>query len=115
MQNQVEIRVPYLDPRITGLKPNSFYNKIELRVLARKYVPMDIIEREKTGFGCMEEQLILLHQDQIPEIIAQIEQSDLFGGECYQLFLKKKRTEVESRRLWNLLIWEFWMIQKIKD
>jgi asparagine synthase (glutamine-hydrolysing) len=115
MQNQVEIRVPYLDPRITGLKPNSFYNKIELRVLARKYVPMDIIEREKTGFGCMEEQLILLHQDQIPEIIAQIEQSELFGGECYQLFLKRKRTEIESRRLWNLLIWEYWMIQQFMD
>ncbi len=111
MQNQVEIRVPYLDPRITGAKPNSFLNKIVLRVLAEKYVPFDIIERKKTGFGCMEEQLIELHQNQIPEMIAQIEQSELFGGECYELFLKKKRTEIESRRLWNLLIWEYWMIQ----
>ena len=111
MQNQVEIRVPYLDPRITGTKPNSFANKIVLRVMARKFVPMDIIERDKTGFGCMEEQLIHLHENQIPELIAQIEQTELFGGECYQLFLKKNRTEIESRRLWNLLIWEYWMIQ----
>jgi len=115
MQNQVEIRVPYLDPRITGTKPNSFANKIVLRVMARKFVPMDIIEREKTGFGCMEEQLIQLHENQIPELIAQIEQTELFGGECYQLFLKKNRTEIESRRLWNLLIWEYWMIQNASN
>jgi len=59
MAHGVEVRVPYLDKEIAkfsfhipaSLKMKGVTTKYLLRKLAEKYVPQEIIKREKTGFG----------------------------------------------------------------
>lgn len=59
MSQSLEVRSPFLDKNLTefvfslpsNMKFNNKENKIILKKLAQKYLPKDIIERKKMGFG----------------------------------------------------------------
>jgi asparagine synthase (glutamine-hydrolysing) len=105
MRNQMEIRVPYLDQRITQHQDTKLPNKNGLRNMAKRWIPEEIIHRPKTGFGCMEEQLIKLHCSQIVELVNEMKSFGFPMKYTQKLLEQKNRTEIESRFLWTAVIW----------
>ena len=121
MANGLEIRVPLLDHRILeytaglpiDLKYKNGVAKYLLKKLLQKYLPNDLFERPKMGFGAPID-LWLRHG--LKELLLDYLSSDRLRKEgLFNLSFVEKRIKEHlsgkvnhQYRLWSLLMWEMW-------
>ncbi len=121
MAVSLEVRVPLLDHRIVeytsklpdDLKFRNGMGKYLLKKLLARYVPIDLIEKPKMGFGVPIDQWF--HKE-LKELLldylspARLKREGLFD---HTLVQKKVKEHLSGRvnnqyRLWSLLMWEMW-------
>jgi asparagine synthase (glutamine-hydrolysing) len=120
MFHALEVRSPFLDlevARISGEMPSSFkvkgrITKYILKEIAKKYLPQELIIRQKRGFG------IPLHHwvytDLKKDIIESIESSNcnLFNKTYALSLIEQKNKKADfSSKIWNLYIFLKWYEQ----
>jgi len=121
MFNSLEVRVPFLDKRLSqyvmhlpaNLKYRGKISKYILKKLAKEYLPEDIINRPKKGFGIPVSQWL---RDDLLEMVQEylghehIKEQGIFNPDYVdQLVYEHLRTKQNHRLpLWNLLMFELW-------
>jgi asparagine synthase (glutamine-hydrolysing) len=121
MANSLEVRCPFLDHRFvefsssipTNLKRNNVGGKLILRNLAKRFVPMEIVQKRKTGFGIPLEKWF---RTDLYRFLREILMDDisLKRGLFNPIFLEKMVNDHKegkrdwSTRLWALLFLELW-------
>ncbi len=121
MANGLEIRIPLLDHRVLeytaglplDLKYKNGVAKYLLKRLLQKYLPKDLFERPKMGFGAPID-LWLRHG--LKELLLDYLSSDRLRKEgLFNLSFVEKRIKEHlsgkvnhQYRLWSLLMWEMW-------
>lgn len=122
MAVSLETRVPFLDPNVIEFsatlpleyKIRDGVNKWVLREVLYKYVPKDLIERPKMGFGVpLAEWLRGPLRDWAEELLEEqrLQQEGFFNVE---LVRKKWQEHLTSKRnwhhqLWNVLMFQAWL------
>jgi asparagine synthase (glutamine-hydrolysing) len=121
MAVSLEVRVPLLDHRIVeytaklpdGLKYRNGTSKYLLRKLLGRYVPTDLFERPKMGFGVPIDQWF--RQDLKNLVIdylspARLKKEGLFDEALVEKKIKEHLSGQANHqyRLWSLLMWEMW-------
>jgi len=117
MANSVETRNPFLDFRVvdTAFSINSKLkvgdtNKYLLKKIASKYIPSEIINRQKKGFNTpYNEWLFLEYEDKLlMDILSINKQTNLFN-ETYIIYLfnKAKNNKLKQHfyALWHFCKW----------
>jgi asparagine synthase (glutamine-hydrolysing) len=120
----VEARVPYLDVDLVNfstrippnLKMKGTQTKYLLKKVAEKYLPAEIINRPKAGFGAPVRKWII---NDMEEMISQrlspsrIKNRGIFNSEEVQRLISNNKTgKIDaSYTIWSLLAIESWMIQ----
>ena len=117
MAHSVELRVPYLDLEIVKLmqrvpskyKVGTHGYKPLLKAVAKKYLPLDIVRRRKTGFGLplddwMREDLQLMARDLLART------SDLFDQAVITRWLDEHRAKKANHgmKLYSLMSFQLW-------
>jgi len=121
MANSLEIRVPLLDHRVveyTSKLPSSFKyrngsGKYILRKLLAKYLPSQLFERPKMGFGVPIDQWL---RKPLKAMLLDYLSSERLKSESLfnpRLIEKKIAEHLSGQanhqyRLWSLLMWEMW-------
>ena len=121
MAVSLEVRVPLLDHRVMeytsglpgGLKYRNGTGKYILRKLLDRYVPSELFERPKMGFGVPIDQWF---RDGLKELLLDYLSPDRLRKEGlfdHTLVETKIKEHLSGRvnhqhRLWSLLMWEMW-------
>jgi len=121
MANSLEVRVPLLDHRVVEfssqlrdeLKYRSGTGKYLLKKLLSRYVPTELFERPKMGFGVPIDQWLrsdlknLLLDYLSPEAL---KQEGIFNSRLVESKIKEHLSGKANHqyRLWSLLMWEMW-------
>ncbi len=121
MANSLEVRVPLLDHRVVeytsrlpdSLKYRNGTGKYLLKKLLGRYVPTELFERPKMGFGVPIDRWF---RDDLKALLLDYLSSDRLRKEGIfdQTLVEKKIKEHLSGhanhqyRLWSLLMWEMW-------
>lgn len=119
--NSLEVRPPFLDLEITEfalslpiqLKLHHFSPKYLLKKIASKYLPPQIINRPKKGFG------VPLHHwfknelnSQLHDLLDknEIDKQGIFDGNYIHQLIREHETGIYDHRmvLWNLFLFESW-------
>jgi asparagine synthase (glutamine-hydrolysing) len=123
MANSLETRVPFLDYRIIEFawqipifqKLNSNKSKLILREILYKYVPKELIERPKMGFGVpIAEWLRGPLKNWAEEILSEekIINDDLLD---YKIIKKKWDEHQSGKHNWQYHLWDVLMFQSWYD
>jgi len=121
MANSLEIRVPLLDHRVveytsklpSSLKYRNGSGKYILRKLLAKYLPSQLFERPKMGFGVPIDQWL---RKPLKAMLLDYLSSERLKSESLfnpRLIEKKIAEHLSGQanhqyRLWSLLMWEMW-------
>ena len=119
MANSLETRVPFLDHRLIEFawqiplsnKINDEKSKIILREILYKYVPKELIERPKMGFGVpISEWLRGPLKNWAENLISEekIKKDNLLN---YDIIKKKWDEHQSGRRNWQYHLWDVLMFQ----
>jgi asparagine synthase (glutamine-hydrolysing) len=121
MMHGLEVRVPFLDPELVAIvcripSKYKYYGKISkyiLKKLAYRYLPKEIIERPKKGFGIplsrwIRHDLKTTFQETLSK--ENIDKRGLFNPDfvSYLLMSHLKRKKDFRKELWTLFILEKW-------
>ena len=122
MMNSLEVRVPFLDHNlvefVTRIPANLKYrgntSKYILKQLAKKYIPENIVNRPKKGFGIPIAKWI---KSDLKETFKQTLSKDkisserFFKGEYVQTLLRQHLENKKDNRklLWTLFVFEQWL------
>lgn len=122
MQNNLEARAPFLDSNIISLalslsKDQTFsgnHNKIMLRKIAEKYLPSEIVWREKHGFDVpLNDWFRNEYKDLLSESIHFLisEHNHIFSQKTLKIILEEHLNHVSdhSNKLWSLLVLAQWI------
>jgi len=127
MQNSLEIRSPFLDHRLVeyaSLLPDRFKlkgltTKYILKQLALKYIPSEIVNRPKKGFGIPITQWLRedLRQPML-DLLAKdrLDRQGLFNYDGVRTLVDEHLNYKTNNRklLWNLLSLQLWIDQNLK-
>jgi len=121
MANSLEVRVPLLDHRVVEFSAAlpEFYKyrngtgKYLLKKLLAKYLPAELFERPKMGFGIPIERWLRVElKDLLLEYLSteRLKREGFFNADLVE---KKVREHLSGRtnhqyRLWSLLMWQMW-------
>jgi asparagine synthase (glutamine-hydrolysing) len=121
MANSLEIRVPLLDHRVvefTAVLPEHFKyrngtGKYLLKKLLARYVPANLFERPKMGFGVpIDHWLRFELKDLLLDYLSaeRLKREGLFNTNFVDKKIKEHLSgQVNHQyRLWSLLMWEMW-------
>ncbi|MDD9897555.1 MAG: asparagine synthase (glutamine-hydrolyzing) [Candidatus Melainabacteria bacterium] len=121
MQNSLEVRAPFLDYRMVEYaaalpdryKLKRFTGKYILKELARRYLPNEIIDRPKKGFGIpLSEWLSGPLKPVMMDLLSKdrLEQQGLFEYEGVKTLIDQHvNGELNQRKLlWSLLSFQLW-------
>lgn len=117
MLNSLEVRVPYLDPKVMAFAFSASKNHVDyfetkklLRKLAKNKLPGEIIARKKKGFGLP---LARWMQEELKDLVG-----DLIFSKNLQTFVDSnviknswsnyKRTGQNYHTIWNLVMLSAW-------
>ena len=120
MAASLEVRSPFLDKQLMELTwtlPDDFKlrwgeRKYLLKMLARSYIPQEIIYRPKMGFGIpisewfksdLGEYGLSIFKESVAEELGYLKKHTF-----EKTFLEHKKTNLEATRLWLLLWLELW-------
>jgi asparagine synthase (glutamine-hydrolysing) len=121
MQNSLEVRAPFLDHRIVEFasllperyKLRGFTKKYLLKKLARQYIPNEIIDRPKKGFGIPITQW--LKEDLKDPMLSLLSKENLANQGIFQyeniktLIDDHLANKTNNRKLlWNLMCFQLW-------
>ncbi|MBW2065840.1 MAG: asparagine synthase (glutamine-hydrolyzing) [Deltaproteobacteria bacterium] len=117
----LEVRVPLLDHRLVeftssipdGMKFRNGTGKYILKKLLSKYVPPDLFERPKMGFGVPLDQWFRKElKDLLTDLLSpqRIRREGLFDEEVVREKVEEHLTGRINHqyRLWPLIVWEMW-------
>jgi asparagine synthase (glutamine-hydrolysing) len=120
----VEVRVPYLDLELVNfsttipvdLKMKGVETKYLLRKVAKRFLPAEVINRPKAGFGAPVRKWIVNDMDEmIYERLSpgSIDKRGIFSSKKIQeLIVNNKKGVIDaSYTIWSLLAIESWMKQ----
>jgi len=117
MANSVETRNPFLDFRLvdTAFSINSSLkvgdtNKYLLKKVASKYIPQEIIQRQKKGFNSpFNEWLLLEYDSKLLEVIYKVnDATNLFNDKYIKLLYENAKNNTMKQHfyaLWCFCIW----------
>jgi asparagine synthase (glutamine-hydrolysing) len=124
MAHGVEIRVPYLDKELVEfsttippeLKMKGFTTKYLLRKVAEKYLPFEVVNRPKSGFGApVRDWVINDLRDKIETILSKsvlLKQGIFNYEEIFKLIEENEKGIVDaSYSIWGLLSIQSWLNQ----
>lgn len=125
MLNSLEVRVPFLDPKVIQYAFSSklnhvslFETKIVLRKLLKRHLPSSIVDRKKKGFGIPLSRWV--YDDLKNLVFEYLENEDLYSyfdrGKVKKLWddhMKKRRNN--SKALWMLTIFSGWLDKWYSD
>lgn len=122
MANSLEVRNPLLDHKLVEFcfslsskhKVSLFSTKKLLKEIALDYLPEDIVNRKKTGFGIplarwLRKDLKKLVSDTLSK--QKIEQQGIFNYASIKKMVKehRNRTADHSIKIWSLVIFQLWL------
>jgi asparagine synthase (glutamine-hydrolysing) len=121
MAASLEVRVPLLDHRVVefsaalpeSLKYKNGIGKYLLKKLLAKYLPIELFERPKMGFGVPIDHWLRF---ELKDLLLDYLSAERLGREGFfnaDLVEKKVKEHLDGRtnhqyRLWSLLMWEMW-------
>lgn len=118
----LESREPLLDNKIIEFSaklPLKYKkNKYILKKILSKYIPIELFERKKTGFGIpindwLRENLKYLIDEHLSE--KELEKHNFFNiqyiNELKQMFFQRKN---DDRKIWTILMFQMWYKENIK-
>jgi asparagine synthase (glutamine-hydrolysing) len=121
MAASLEVRVPLLDHRVVEFSaalPESFKyksgtGKYLLKKLLAKYLPIELFERPKMGFGVPIDRWLRFELKNLLLDYLSAERLEREGFFNADLVEKKVKEHLDGRtnhqyRLWSLLMWEMW-------
>lgn len=124
MSVSLEARVPFLDHRVAefawslplSLKAGQDGGKLIVKNLLRRYLPTELIDRPKMGFGLpIEEWVCGPLRDWVEDLISEtrLEQDGFLDA---SLIRKKWNEHIERKRnwhsqLWNVLMFQAWLAE----
>ncbi len=123
MSVSLESREPLLDNKIiefaSSLPIEYKRNKRILKDILSEYIPQNLFERKKTGFGIpinkwLREDLYYLLDEHFDKKF--ITKQGIFDNKVIHLLLKKfKVGKLNDRKIWTLLMFQMWYKQNIGD
>lgn len=119
MNSSLEVRVPFLDNTVVEQawkipqekKINNGNGKVILKNILGRYLPRNLFERPKMGFGIPLDEILRTHLKSKVEnylFSKQIQDQNLFHVDKYQLRWKE---HLSGKRNWQFLIWNFLVFQ----
>lgn len=117
MANSLEVRAPFLDSSLISylfeVSPKireGQYPKFLLKEIAKKYLPKDIVYREKKGFSSP--YVEWLHEEYKDEILNTIlrvnEKIEFFNKDFVKFIYNESKENRFKQHLWNLYIFARW-------
>jgi asparagine synthase (glutamine-hydrolysing) len=128
MQNSLEVRAPFLDHRIVEFasqlperyKLRGFTKKYILKKLAAKYLPEEIIERPKKGFGIpITEWLKAGLKEPMLDLLSKesLDRQGIFDYDNVASIVDQhlKGNANNRKQIWNLMCFQLWYKDFIKN
>ena len=129
MKYSLEVRCPILDYRIIEesfkiphkYKYHNFEKKYLLKEITYNYVPKELLDRPKKGFGVpLRKWLRNVLQDEIKHYAdpAILKKQDIFNPEAVQALIEKQKHSdkiMYSSMLWSFYVFQLWYKSYIED
>ncbi len=120
MYHSLEVRVPFLDHEVVEyafklpkkLKVDNENGKIILKKILKKYLPNNLIDRPKMGFGIPLGNFI--RQELRKELESFLYSNNLNSQGFFKIdvYRKKWREHLSGKRNWQFLLWNYYVFQK---